>query len=1711
MFGIKTQLDINSIKLCRQEFEKHLKNMQDLANKNVIKIKMDNVNSQLNDTRKSFEGINQQTKSFTDNMGYAIKRVSQFALGVSIVYGAVRELKSGLQEISNLNKSNVNIAMITGESVENIERMNKSWLEMSKNLKVVMSETVDAQEEFLRAGDSIEEANKDVETNIKLARISGQSNKEVADSLIILKNAYNLNSDELQKTASKIALLDNQSATSSAKINSAMSYTAQTAKEMGVSMDFLLGTLTTNLERSKQGGEAIGRAWKSIFLNMQKLQEGEDIEGLSKLEDALNTQGIALRKNEKEWRNGELVLKDLQKSWSEFDDITKSNIINLMAGKNQSEQFQIAMNESTRVLELENKVKHDSNSLNEAYEKHLDSIDAKMANLKNTATGFWMHLIDSNTIKSGIDVITNIIKGIDYLIVDNKLLGVSILALGGSLLIATKHMSGFKFAIGEVITFLSLLKTEGIAAFGALMIDPIILGFATVVGIATYKIIEHIKHQTQLKDQIDQLKTSYKSLTEAMKENNVNGMEGSTSDLKKKQDQYKELLKQRKELEDRSKDISKSDMDDMEKTTAQNIISKQLSDTNKKIEEQANAWEEAGYTINKATGEVQQLNQAQTLLENNKIANTIREQSQAEIDNRNEIIKLIQEYQGLDAIENKNAIQKERLSQLSEILTSKIGGLVVSKDKEGNVTIKNTDLLDKEIKMLNTEGATVETLTAVKLEHAKNNAVIEIGKTRTTYAEVKKRIEFYKEEMKALGDLKSSNGTTYDELSTKWNKDPSSLTKDEKILFDNMQRGGVAMGVRDSTNLYNLQKYIDEIDKIYASETKEIGKTTDLLNNDYIPANEKATKATDRNTIAINNSKNMIRDYENALKSLDNTIYKLETDMSNMDDTSQTYRDALSKEIKLLEQKNKTLNDGMTIAKNQMSVLSKMPKTSTTSTSSSSTSVKVGGGKNVTASQLDSMLGGVLKGHGADYLKYSQQYNVDPALAAAISISETGHGTSYAARVQNNPGGIMDWNNNWKTVKQFSSLEEGIKYQIKNLKDTYISQGLTSIEAIGSKYAPIGASNDPNNLNKNWIPTVTEYYNKMTGGTYKGSSSSSSSISSENSVETQIDSLKSKIEEYEKEKIDNTQKLEELKIAELNSQMKDYDKQISQTDLKISASKTNADLYNEGTQQKTQYLTEQWKAINERYALIAKKEQALGNAIKSGNYTEKTVADLKNQLAEIKNEELTTIKDLHDAFTEAYDAQYSSKVNEYKKSIEEIQWQLDNLDEKSVDAPKRKYELNRSLLEQQEQMKKKTLEQMKIVEEMLAKEKYDSTKQVWINQLDQLKESLREIEQSTEQITSNMESFLSNMQSSIESLQSNIVSALKAQYNDEIQALQEKINILQNDTPDKQNRLSALQKELKEWEKDDSQFSKNKQSELRSEIKKVNKELQIADLQSQIKQKQDESEDSKLNKEAIRIMKRGDTTEINNLLEEWLPEYKNKFDLFGDDYKTTIAEQTKKQLSEFKNFSSIAEDIRSKLYELNNESYSPNNTSSNSSSKVKRNEDGTIGTVSENDYGTKFVTYTYNGQERSVQAGSVFDPNSSNFIGYASGTTNARGGISMVGEEGAELRVLNQGDGIIPTNITETLMDFGKDPSNYISDYLRNFNLSNIMANIQLPNITLPDFSKLVPKTQINLDQPLVKNEITNYNNTPFDVENNMNNFERMLKQQVGSRLGLIG
>lgn len=114
---------------------------------------------------------------------------------------------------------------------------------------------------------------------------------------------------------------------------------------------------------------------------------------------------------------------------------------------------------------------------------------------------------------------------------------------------------------------------------------------------------------------------------------------------------------------------------------------------------------------------------------------------------------------------------------------------------------------------------------------------------------------------------------------------------------------------------------------------------------------------------------------------------------------------------------------------------------------------------------LNKSLNSTISGKGYLIASYSLEKGVDPYMATAIILHETGckWNCSYLVRECNNVGGQKG--SGCGSYSRFNSLDEGIKAFIDNLYNNYISYGLTTPEEINPKYAE----------DFNWSKNVNKY------------------------------------------------------------------------------------------------------------------------------------------------------------------------------------------------------------------------------------------------------------------------------------------------------------------------------------------------------------------------------------------------------------------------------------------------------------------------------------------------------------------------------------------------------------------------------------------------------------------------------------------------------------
>jgi len=121
-----------------------------------------------------------------------------------------------------------------------------------------------------------------------------------------------------------------------------------------------------------------------------------------------------------------------------------------------------------------------------------------------------------------------------------------------------------------------------------------------------------------------------------------------------------------------------------------------------------------------------------------------------------------------------------------------------------------------------------------------------------------------------------------------------------------------------------------------------------------------------------------------------------------------------------------------------------------------------------------------LKPFAKDFEIAGAKYGVPANILAAISMHETGNGTSSAFLNKNNAMGISDASGPVKVESVAESIDKMARLLGKGINEgTGPYANAKSIADIANIYAPPGAGNDPGNLNQFWTQGVTSNIQKL--------------------------------------------------------------------------------------------------------------------------------------------------------------------------------------------------------------------------------------------------------------------------------------------------------------------------------------------------------------------------------------------------------------------------------------------------------------------------------------------------------------------------------------------------------------------------------------------------------------------------------------------------------
>lgn len=223
---------------------------------------------------------------------------------------------------------------------------------MAKSMSVSATEIATAATEFWRQGLDEKEVNQRLTASVQYAKISAMEFDDAAELITAATNTMEVNA---QRVADVFAYLGDASASGPDEIGIAMQKASASAKEFGLTFEWLGAYIATISEKTRQAPEVIGTSLNSIMARLHSIKaKGYNEEDETKINDvskALAHIDVALLDNEGNWRAMSDIFSDIAVQWDTLDSKTKSYIATTMAGTRQQNYFLALMNDMSKGVE----------------------------------------------------------------------------------------------------------------------------------------------------------------------------------------------------------------------------------------------------------------------------------------------------------------------------------------------------------------------------------------------------------------------------------------------------------------------------------------------------------------------------------------------------------------------------------------------------------------------------------------------------------------------------------------------------------------------------------------------------------------------------------------------------------------------------------------------------------------------------------------------------------------------------------------------------------------------------------------------------------------------------------------------------------------------------------------------------------------------------------------------------------------------------------------------------------------------------------------------------------------------------------------------------------------------------------------------------------------------------------------------------------------
>ena len=514
-FSVKKEKLLNDIKLLAKENSKLFKDndmsikynsLLDSAEMARNTVELSNLRTQLGSLRSELKITGNAGLTMTDALKNGLSKVLQLFGSYGIITQFTAQLRNSWEEAKELDKSMTDLSRVNSEITRSdfpdyLDRV----IGKTKELSVATNDYIDAVTTFSRAGYNLTDSEILADMAVQLEKVGDMSAVDASKALLAGLQGYGeidgYGMDQLTEKAQalndKIDLIGNTASITQSEVAQGIQAVGSVMNDANTSIDEFIALLGAG-NRAVQDSNRVALAIRTSTLRIRgctaELQEmGEEtdnvIESTSTLAEKIkaltNINGSGgvniLEADEETFRSIYDIYNDISKVYDKMSDKDASALLDLIAGKNRSNQISAILQNMSEANELLEKSLNATGTASAEYEIYLNSAQAATERFGVAMTETYSNIISGDTVKgvanAGAAVLDfanswnilegtirgflalGVLKGITTLTVAFKNSAVQI-SNYGSALEATKNLNTYAQDTVKYANAVDLLKTS---------------------------------------------------------------------------------------------------------------------------------------------------------------------------------------------------------------------------------------------------------------------------------------------------------------------------------------------------------------------------------------------------------------------------------------------------------------------------------------------------------------------------------------------------------------------------------------------------------------------------------------------------------------------------------------------------------------------------------------------------------------------------------------------------------------------------------------------------------------------------------------------------------------------------------------------------------------------------------------------------------------------------------------------------------------------------------------------------------------------------------------------------------------------------------------------------------------------------------------------------------------------------------------------------